>query len=91
MKYRIRDGIVMDRLCGIDLLIATLEARKTCPYVMQLNEASAFIWRMLFDGIGIEEMAQRAASKYQIPLQVASDTIMQFLNNLVEQKYIELE
>lgn len=50
MNYKIREGIVMETLCGTSLLIATLEARKYCPYVMQLNEASAYIWQMLLMG-----------------------------------------
>ena len=54
MNYKIRDGLVLETLCGTSLLIATLEARKYCPYVMQLNEASAYIWKMLFEVSGNE-------------------------------------
>lgn len=88
MSYKIREGIVMETLCGTSLLIATLEARKYCPYVMQLNEASAYIWQMLFDGKTYEEMKKRAAEDFEISVEQAGETIESFLSDLIEKKYL---
>lgn len=88
MNYKIREGIVMETLCGTSLLIATLEARKYCPYVMQLNEASAYIWQMLFDGKTYEEMIKRAAEDFEISVEQAGETIESFLSDLIEKKYL---
>lgn len=90
MKYKIREGIVMETLCGTSLLIATLEARKYCPYVMQLNEASAYIWQMLFDGKTYEEMTECAAEDFEISVKQADETIKKFLSDLTEKNYLIL-
>lgn len=88
MSYKIRDGIVMETICGTSLLIATLEATKYCPYVMQLNEASAYIWRMLFDGKSMEEMTVLAARDFEITEEEARETLNSFLQGLAEQNYL---
>lgn len=91
MNYKIRDGLVLETLCGTSLLIATLEARKYCPYVMQLNEASAYIWKMLFDGKTPAEMAELAANDFEISVKEAAETIKKFLSELTEQNYLIVE
>lgn len=91
MNYKIRDGIVMETVCGTSLLIATLEARKHCPYIMQLNEASAYIWKMLFDGKTIDEMAALAEKDFEISILEAYETLNHFLSGLTEQNYLIIE
>lgn len=91
MSYKIRDGIVMESLCGVSLLIATLEAREYCPYVMELNEASAYIWNMLFEGKTQDEMTELAAKDFQITTDEARETIQEFLAELIKQNYLIIE
>ncbi len=91
MHYKVRDGIVMESLCGISLIIATLEARDHCPYVMQLNEASAYIWRLLFDRRSMEEMAALASKDFGITEAEAVEIIKSFLEELTEQNYLIVE
>ena len=89
--YKIRDGVVMETLCGVSLLIATTEARKYCPYVMQLNDASVYIWKMLFAGKCPEKMVEQAARDFDISIQEAGETIETFLSGLEEQNYLIIE
>lgn len=91
MNYKIRDGIVMETVCGTSLLIATLEARKYCPYVMQLNEASVYICKMLLEGKTLDEMAALAAKDFEISSAEAYATLNDFLSSLMEQNYLIME
>lgn len=91
MNYKIRDGIVMETVCGTSLLIATLEARKYCPYVMQLNEASVYIWKMLLDGKTLDEMTALATKDFEISSAEAYATLNGFLSSLMEQNYLIME
>ena len=91
MDYRIRDGIVMETICGTSLLIATLEATQHCPYVAQLNEASAYIWKMLFDNKSFEEMTVMISKDFDISEKEAADTLGGFLTQLKEQNYLVTE
>lgn len=88
MQYKVRDGIVMESLCGVSLIIATLEARDHCPYVMQLNEASAYIWKLLFAGKSMEEMAALAAKDFGITEAEAAEIIKSFMDELRKQNYL---
>ena len=88
MKYKLQEGLVRETVCGKELLIATLEARKTCPYLMELNTASAFIWDCLAEGMGSEELIDRVVSEYDIPRETAEPKVLSFLEQLEKNAYI---
>ena len=88
MEYRIRDGIVMESVCGRELLIATLEAREYCPYLVELNEASAYIWKRLFSGTSPDKIASDIAADYGLSEKEASETVDAFLSELIKQQYL---
>lgn len=91
MRYKIRNGLVIETVCGTSLLIATLEARKHCPYVMRLNEASAYIWKLLFEGKTLDEMTALAAKDFELSPAEARETLTGFLASLIEQNYLMAE
>lgn len=88
MDYKIRDGIIMERVCGVPLLIATLEATRYCPYAMQLNEASAYIWEMLFQEKTVAEMTESVATDFNLSKEEAHNVLLDFLAELKEQNYL---
>ena len=88
MKYTIRKGLVRETVCGKELLIATLEARKTCPYLTVLNSASAYIWGLLEAGYDTEDMIKNVISKYQISDTDARSILNRFLNDLISKSFI---
>ncbi|MCI5530442.1 MAG: PqqD family protein [Blautia sp.] len=91
MNYRIQEGLVMETICGTSLLIATLKARKHCPYVMQLNEAAAYVWEMLFQGKMLDEMAARIADDFEMSEEEANDALKSFLLELEKDNYLIIE
>ncbi len=88
MTYKIRDGIVMETICGVTLLIATLEASASCPYAAELNEASAYIWTMLFAGRSLEEMTDQAARDFEMTREEAREILRTYLEELADQNYL---
>lgn len=62
-----RPGIVLVEIFGVYLLAADEEARKECPYLRQLNEIGAFIWRQLEAGKGTCDILSLILEKYEVP------------------------
>lgn len=92
MEYRIREGLVLDHVCGEYLLIATRKARPYCPYVTKMNKDSVFVWEMLEKGLTMQQMLQRTAEAYKIPEEAASGILLPFLQGILKNGYIvELE
>lgn len=46
-QYKIRPGVVLLEVCDEYLLVATRDARDTCPYLTQISEETAVLWRLL--------------------------------------------
>lgn len=84
MKYSIREGVVLECVCGESMLISTLKARKYCPYILQLNDASLLIWNGAVEGMSEEQIAEKAAAEYEIPFEQAIETVRQFAAYLCE-------
>ena len=65
MRYSIPKGLVHESVCGQELLIATLEARKSCPYLIQMNDSLVFVWRMLEKGMDVEQMCFEISKEFE--------------------------
>ena len=52
--YKGRPGVVLTEIAGEYVLVAAKALKGECPYVMQLNETSAFLWRQLGSGMSLE-------------------------------------
>ena len=47
MKYRCRPGIVMEKICGVRLLIPTVTAFEAFPRTIRLSLPAAMSWELL--------------------------------------------
>ena len=88
MVYKIREGLVRETVCGKELLIATLQAREHCPFLTELNEASAFIWDLLESGISTEEIVEKAMEKNGISKSSAETAVLSFISELERTSFI---
>lgn len=91
MKYQIRPGVVLAKACGEYLLLATLEACQHCPYVYQINETAAFLWKLLEQQLTEEEIVAEVAAVYEAPEEAVCRDFRQFVNDLQEKGYLLLE
>lgn len=88
MEYRIRDGLVLDTVCGEPLLVATRKARPYCPYVTIMNKDSVFVWQMLEKRMTLREMLKQTAEEYDIPDAGAEEVLLPFLKGMLQKGYI---
>ena len=88
-NHSLRNGIVLTEICGVYLLIADQEARKHCPYIKEISETGAYIWKQMEQNKSPEEIISDIEEKYDV-----SDTtdlkteINTFIQSLKEAGYI---
>lgn len=89
---RVRRGIALVEVFGICLLVADEEARKECPYLRQLNEIGAFIWRQLEEGKEADEIEFLLRDFYDVPESYDLEADLKgFMTSLHKDHYILLE
>ena len=64
--YKTRKGVVMTGICGEYLLVAAASVRDMLPHVTQINESSAFLWRLLENGADEDSLQNAVAEEYEI-------------------------
>lgn len=90
-RYRLREGVVLENVCGERLLIATFSARGKCPYILELNEESEFIWKGLMEGLDEEDIAVRAAAEFEVSREEALEGVTGFFAFLEQNGYLTEE
>lgn len=89
MTYKTRMGVVLTEIAGEYVLVAAKALLDECPYVTQLNESSAFLWRQMEQGASLEELEAAVAEEYEIEdPAMARAAIEAFVKQMEELKYI---
>ncbi len=89
MRYRTRTGVVMTSICGETVLISAEAIRDQVPYLTQLNESSAFLWRLLETGADEAELERAVLEEYEIEDPAAArDAIRAFLHQMLQGGYL---
>ena len=88
-RFRTLPGVVLTGICGEYVLISATALRDRVPYLTQLNESSAFLWRRLESGAGEQELEQAVSEEYEIddPAQ-ARAAIRGFLRQMLDAGYL---
>ncbi len=88
MKYHLRKGVVLACICGEYRLIASLHARQYCPVVAEINGDSAYIWKMIEQGLNTDEIVERTSADYEIDKRQAQTQIKGLLDQLQKHGYL---
>ena len=88
MDYRIRPGIVLISICDEHILVATREAREFCTYVQQINAAAAYYWKLLEQGMAINDIVKKAAEHFGIPEIIVLINVNKFMDKLETAGYL---
>ena len=87
--YTINPGVVLAEIHGIFLLVADKAARKSCPYIREINELGAFIWRTLEKQINKDDLVRLICQEYDIPINCSLETDIEvYLQSLIDLNYI---
>lgn len=81
MTYKIRNDVVLIEICGEYLLISGKGVRDFCPYIIQLNDTAAYIWRMLEKEMDTNEMILSILSEFELDEDI---DIYAMLNEYIE-------
>ena len=88
MKYRIREGILLRKVCDVWLLIAVGDAVNHCKYVCEINESLAYYWQLLEQGLTTDAIVDKAASDYDAPKSQIEKDVKTLVNQLCNMGYI---
>lgn len=66
MRYKTRPGVVLTEICGEDYLVTAAALRAECPYFTQVNETTAFLWRVLIHGADLAALEAAVGEEYEI-------------------------
>jgi hypothetical protein len=81
--------VVLTAICGEYVLVAASEAQKFCPYVTELNETSAFLWRRLRSGADLDQLMTALDEEYELDdPAVARQAVETFLRQMLELNYL---
>lgn len=88
-QYHTRPGVVLTSICGEYVLVAAKAARASVPAYAQLNESSAFLWRLLESGADTAQLEKSVMETYEIedPAQARS-AIEAFIGQMVKSGYL---
>jgi hypothetical protein len=81
---KIRDGFILLRIPGMNLVMPTGKNIKRFNGALMLNDTGAFIIERLQAGATPEETAQALTREYDVALDVASTDMQNTINALIE-------
>lgn len=88
--YKTRRGVVLTEICGEYVLIAAKALLDRCPYLTQINESSAFIWKRMLNGATLEELVIAVEDEYEISdVDETKTAIDNIIKNMMEMNYLE--
>ena len=80
--YKVRDGIVLESICGKYVLISTEAAREECDYIRKIDDIVAYYWEMMEQELTIDQMVEKASGVFT---DIDSNVIQNDILNLIEQ------
>ena len=88
--YKTRRGVVLTEICGEYVLIAAKALLDRCPYLTQINESSAFLWKRMMNGATLEELVIAVEDEYEIlDVDETKTAIDNIITNMMEMNYLE--
>ena len=89
--YRLTEGIVLAKVGGERLLIATRPAWNKCPYIKAISPINAMFWQSLEQGMSKELILQELHEKIGIKEDALKEKYTDFINELRKEGYLSGE
>ena len=90
--FKSRPGVVLTEIAGEYVLVAARSLLKQCPYVTQINESSAFLWRQLEKGASLKDLQSAVAEEYELDdAEEANAAIGAFVQQMKDLNYLLTE
>ena len=91
-SYKTRTGVVLTEIAGEYVLVAAKALLGECPYVTQINESSAFLWKQMESGASLDELVSAVAEEYELEDPAAAgEAIRGFIQQMADMNYLIVE
>ena len=91
-SYKTRPGVVLTEIAGEYVLVAAKALLDICPYVTQINESSAFLWKRMESGASLAELESTVAEEYELEDPAAvREAIRGFVQQMADMHYLIVE
>lgn len=85
---KIKEGFVLREVSGNFIVVAVGEGIKTFNGMIQLNETSAFLWKMLEKGAEESQLVDAMLNEYAVSREIAEKDVKEFIESLREANLI---
>ena len=85
---KIKEGFVLREVSGNFIVVAVGEGLKTFNGMIQLNETSAFLWKMLEKGAEENQLVDAMLNEYAVSREIAEKDVKEFIESLREANLI---
>ena len=85
---KIKEGFVLREVSGNFIVVAVGEGIKTFNGMIQLNETSAFLWKMLEKGAEENQLVDAMLNEYAVSREIAEKDVKEFIESLREANLI---
>lgn len=90
MKYRIKDGFTIRQIAGTWVAVPNGSRATDTSVLVTMSDTAVFLWNLLIEEIGIDQMIMKITTEYEIDEQTAQKDLDRFLmylnnNNLLEE------
>ena len=89
--YSLTEGVVLAKVGGERLLIATRPAWNKCPYIKAISPINAMFWQSLELGMSEELILQELYEKIGIKEDALKEKYTDFINELRKEGYLSGE
>ncbi len=88
-QYKTRPGVVLTTIAGQYVLVAVKSLQDICPFSAQINETTAFCWRILEQGATLQTLTDALQKEYadEDPEELSSD-LAELLGQLIHANYL---
>ena len=92
-EMKFKDGVVLLHIHDAYLVVSDKEARKTTPYIREINDTAAMIWQLLVQGYSVEEITDHMMKEYDIEERsLLEEDLRTYIREMKESGYlIEVE
>ena len=87
---KIKEGFVVRKVMGNNVVIATGAASKNFHGMVKLNDTAAEIWGYISEGLSTDVIFEKMLEKYEVEESLLRQDIEKTVSALAEQGFIEL-
>lgn len=87
---KIKEGFVVRKVMGNNVVIATGAQSKKFHGMVKLNDTAAEIWGYIADGLDIDAIVDKMREKYDVDESLLRADVEKTVNTLIDQGFAEL-